>query len=206
MSDPSETVNQPLASTKLTVPFTEAVFAALLCAAEALRLEPTEIIQRATINLLIAGGFIAKDDAERIMLFRAVVDRAVTAAQELCKAGRFACSIALDAIHVCLEDSALLDGQPYTWGEGYRVLVGDDIYKNGNPEKGPVNREIGFRVRRGIGGIVEKDENGKPKTTKVLGEIIQSYTPIADFDRAAFGPRATGESASGSAEDLGSQQ
>ena len=76
-----------------------------------------------------------------------------------------------------------LKGQPHNWAEAYRAYVKDDIYKNGNPEKGPINREIGFRVRAGIGGFVEKGEDKKPKQTKVLGEIIQSYTPMKDFNQ-----------------------
>ena len=29
------------------------------------------------------------------------------------------------------------------WLDGYRRYVKDNIFKNGNPEKGPINREIG---------------------------------------------------------------
>jgi hypothetical protein len=74
------------------------------------------------------------------------------------------------------------------WVSGYREFVQDDIYKNGNPHKGVINREIGFRIRAGIGGETVKGPDGKNVTAKVLGEIIQSYTPMADFDRAQFGP------------------
>ena len=64
--------------------------------------------------------------------------------------------------------------------------MGDDIYKNGNPLKGGINREIGYRVRAAIGGEVMKDNDGKPVLAKVLGEVIQSYTPMADYDRSRF--------------------
>jgi hypothetical protein len=160
-------------------------------AAAAKLMEPAEIIQRATINSLMEDTFLEKVDADRIKLFWALVDRAVQAAQDICRAGRFANSITLDAIHDCMKDPAKLAGQPYNWTEGYRAYVRDDIYKNGNPEKGPINREIGFRIRAGVGGRVEIGEDRKPKTTKVLGEIIQSYTPMADFDRVTFEPQAT---------------
>ena len=186
----SASVNaQSATQIKYTIPFTSIVNAALVRAAAAERMEPTEIIQRATINSLIKDGFIAEADADRIKLFWALVDRAVQAAQDICLTGRFASSITLDAIHDCMQDPAKLAGRSYNWTEGYRAYVQDDIYKNGNPEKGPINREIGFRIRAGIGGVVEKGDDGKSKTTKVLGEIIQSYTPMADFDRVTFKPQ-----------------
>ena len=143
------------------------------------------------------NGFIEKGEADRIKLFWALVDRAVQAAQDICRANRFKSSITLDAIRDCMKDPAKLDGQPYRWTDGYRAYVKDDIYKNGNPEKGPINHEIGFRIRAGIGGVVEKGDDGKSKTTKVLGEIIQSYTPMADFDQVTFKPQATPASKAG---------
>ena len=186
MSRRISAANQAPSQVKYTIPFTSIVNRALLEAATKKRMEPTEIIQRATINSLIEEGLIKKIDADRINLFWALVDRAVKAAQDICVAGRFARSITLDSIHDCMKDPAQLPAQPYSWTEGYRVYVRDDIYKNGNPEKGPINREIGFRIRAGIGGIVETGDDGKPKTVKVLGEVIQSYTPMADYDRVAF--------------------
>jgi len=198
MSQPASASNQPGTPIKFTVPFTSAINAALLRAAAKERMEPTEIIQRATINSLIQDGYIEKEEADRIKLFWALVDRAVEAAQAICRDNRFTSSITLDAIHDCMKDPAKLDGQPYNWIDGYRAYIRDDIYKNGNPEKGPINREIGFRIRAGIGGLVEKGDDRKSKTTKVLGEIIQSYTPMADFDRVTFKPQVTSASPAGS--------
>ena len=167
---------------KYTVPFTAAANGGLMLAAKAERMEPTEIIQRATIRSLIASGYIEETDADRIELFWRLVDQTVVAAQTLCREGKFSSSITLDAIRRCMADPA--------WLDGYKTYVRDDIFKSGNPEKGPINREIGFRIRAGIGGITEKGPDGKAMTMKVLGEIIQSYTPMADFDRVAFGPKA----------------
>jgi hypothetical protein len=176
MSESTSTSNQPVTQIKYTIPFISVVNAALLRAAAAERMEPTEIIQRATINSLIKDGFVEEADADRIKLFWALVDRAVQAAQDICLAGRFASSITLDAIHDCMQDPAKLAGQPYNWTDGYRAYVRDDIYKNGNPEKGPINREIGFRIRAGIGGEVEKSDDKKPKTTKVPTSISSKVT------------------------------
>ena len=174
---------------KYSVPFAAAANAGLIRAAEALRMEPTEVIQRATLRFLIDDDFIDKPAADRIKLFWALVDQTVTAAQDICRRGEFDASITLNAIKMCMKNAARLDGFKCTWVEGYRTYIGDDIFKNGKPAKGPINREIGFRIRAGIGGETEKGPDGKAKTVKVLGEIIQSFTPMADYDRAAFGPK-----------------
>jgi hypothetical protein len=44
---------------------------------------------------------------------------------------------------------------------------------------------------------VEKGDDGKPKMTKVLGEIIQSYTRMKDFDRVTFKPQVPSASEAG---------
>ncbi|TIP03913.1 MAG: hypothetical protein E5X17_01830 [Mesorhizobium sp.] len=150
----------------------------MTAAAQAERKEATEIIQRATINYLIDVGYMPPEEADRFKLFWWLVDETVLAAQKICRDGGFARSITLDAIHSCMNNPK--------WVDGYRTYVRDDIFKNGNPEKGPINREIGFRIRAGIGGVVEKTPQGKAATVKVLGEIIQSYTPMVDYDRDAF--------------------
>lgn len=187
---PKEPNQQTKAQAKHSIPVSLAVNDAILRAAAEQRMEPTEIILRAIISNLIENGYLDEANAERIRLYWALVDRAVKAAQDICIAGRFESSITLDAIHDCMRDTEKLPNLPYTWVDGYRTYVKDDIFKNGNPEKGPINREIGFRIRAGIGGRVEMGENKKPKTVKVLGEIIQSYTPMKDFDRVAFKPQA----------------
>jgi hypothetical protein len=180
---PTNQSNRKLEPTfKYTVPFTADANNGLLHAAEKSRMEPTEIIQRATIKFLITEGHIKEPEATHFRLFWEIVDQCVLAAQDICSVGKFESSITLDAIEVCMKDTA--------WLDKYRTYVKDDIFKSGNPRKGPINREIGFRIRAGIGGITEKGADGKAKTAKVLGKIIQSYTPMSDYDRAAFGPRA----------------
>ena len=166
---------------KYSVPFAAAAVQGLQKAEKAERKEPTEIIQRATIKYLIEAGYIEKDDASRFELFWWLVDETVSAAQRICLNGGFSSSITLDSIHECMKDSK--------WLDGYREYVRDDIYKNGNPEKGPINREIGFRIRAGIDATTEKLPNGKARTKKVLGEIIQSYTPMESYNHKIFGPK-----------------
>lgn len=106
-----------------------------------------------------------------------LVERAVEEAKRICREGGFTSAITRDAIDACLADEE--------WRSGYREFVKDDIYKNGNPLKGLINREIGFRIRAGIGGTIIKGDNGKPAVAKVLGSIIQSYTPMQGFEKTA---------------------
>lgn len=176
---------------KYTVPFSAAVNAALLEAAARDHMEPTEVIQRATISALTEKGFLKKADADQIRLFWALVDRTVEKAMERCLVGKFASSIALDAIQDCMADPVLLQEFPFPWLEGYRQHIGDDVFKHGNPKKGPINREIGYRIRAAIDGKVEKSVDGKPKMVKVLGEIIQSYTAMKSYNKALFKPHGT---------------
>src|ERR1700733_688762 len=89
---------------KHTVPFTPMANAALMRAAMAERMEPTEVIQRATINSLIENGYLDETEASRIRLFWRLVDQAVAAAQKICRDGAFKRSITLDAIHMCMKD------------------------------------------------------------------------------------------------------
>jgi hypothetical protein len=112
----------------------------------------------------------------------AVVDEAVAAAQAICQAGGFDEAITLRAIQACCKNPA--------WLAKYGAIVGpDNIWKTGVPAKGNINREIGFRIRAGIGGVTVKLADGKTNATKrVTGEIIQSYTPMASYDVATFGP------------------
>jgi hypothetical protein len=63
------------------------------------------------------------------------------------------------------------------WLTDYEKFVGDNPYRNGNPRKRLINREIGLRIRQGIGGEVDKID-GIPIKVPVTGSIIQSYTKM----------------------------
>ncbi len=95
-------------------------------------------------------------------------------ARQRCLDGRFSRAITVETFQDCAKDPV--------WAADYRTYVKDDIFKHGNPLKG-INREIGFRIRAAIGGHVETGADGKPVLEKVLGEVIQSYTPMRSFDR-----------------------
>jgi hypothetical protein len=127
-------------------------------------------MHRALVPYLKERGFLPQREAERFDLFWRLVNHVVLKAKEIAHDGQFPETITLDAIHMAMKDE--------WWVTGYRTYIGDDIYRTGIAEKGPINREIGFRVKEALGARVKKDANGKVMTTKVLGEIIQSYTPL----------------------------
>ena len=127
-------------------------------------------VHRALVPYLKERGFLSQAEAGRFDLFWRLVNHVVLKAKEIARDGRFPETITLDAIHLAMKDE--------WWVEGYRTYIGADIYRTGIPEKGPINREIGFRVKEALGAQVKKDAKGKTMTTKVLGEIIQSYTPL----------------------------
>lgn len=169
--------NAPARVAKFSLTLPQHVFNALQAEAKVLRRETPEHIQRILSEHTIAHGLLPHDDVMRLEKTWSLVDRAVEAAKELCRKGQFSRSITFDAITVCMNDPA--------WVADYRDVIGDDIFKTGVARKGPVNRELGYRIKAGIGGEVEKDDNGKPGIVKVLGAIIQSYTPMASFDPEA---------------------
>ncbi len=164
-------------SIKISLPLAPSIYEALSREASKLRRETTEHIQRILAEYAIRQKLLEKDETERLQLFWRLVERAVEEAKRICRAGDFTSAITRQAIDACLVDEE--------WKKGYKEYVRDDIYKNGNPLKGPINREIGFRIRAGIGGTIVKGPNGKAATEKVLGSIIQSYTPMINYDRAA---------------------
>jgi hypothetical protein len=169
-------------SGKITVPLAASYERALLLAASTTHRELSDIVLRALVEWLIANGFLKGAEADLSRLTFAVVDEAVAAAQSICRAGGFDEAITLRAIQACCKNPE--------WLRNYGAIVGpDNIWKTGVQAKGNINREIGFRIRAGIGGVTVKLADGKTNATKrVTGEIIQSYTPMASYDDVTFGP------------------
>jgi len=170
-------MDDDLKAIKQTIPFGLPLHNALMAEAATLRREFTEHVQHLLYEHAIEKGFLVGEDVLRIKLFWELVDDVKEAAKDLCRAGKFARSITKDAIDICLRN----DG----WVAKYKQYVKDDIFKHGNPLKGHINREIGARVRQGIGGEVELGADGKAINVKVVGSIIQSYTPMSDYDPKA---------------------
>ena len=150
------------------------VYNALKREAQEFGRELPEHTQRLLTQRVIDRQTIATDDAERLKLTWHVVDQCVETAKRICRDGGFSEHITLEAIQQCTRDPS--------WLEDYATCIEDDVYKHGNPLKGPINRAIGVQIRAGIGGAVKKDSNGKPVMKRVLGEVIQSYTLFDAFD------------------------
>lgn len=133
--------------------------------------DPSEHAERILLEHLINADRIKPLPAFRKRVFWYLVDYAVCEALEMCQAGKRSRTITRDAIQACTRDPV--------WAAHYRFYVGDDIFKNGVEAKGEINRELGWQIKRAVGGEVEKDANGKTINQKVLGEIIQSFTPLS---------------------------
>lgn len=162
-------------ATKHSLTLMPRVYDALKLSAEQQGVEPNELIQNLIIDHVIEAKTLDAATQEHILTGRRLIATAVEIAKQRCRDGLFADSITLDTFRACSADPK--------WIADYEAYVGDNPYKNGNPLKG-INREIGFGIRRAIGGEVVK-VGGKPVSTKVLGEVIQSYTPMSGFDTAA---------------------
>ena len=159
---------------KVSLPLNPLIHDALKREAKLKQRELTEHIQRVLAEHVIEAKAIEQAEADRLRLFWSIVERTVEAAQGICRDGGFSSAITLNSIKTCMKDPK--------WVSDYQKYVQDDIFKHGNPHKGPINREIGWRIRAGIGGKIMTDAKGKVATQKVLGEIIQSYTPMESFD------------------------
>lgn len=165
-------------TTKLSMTIQTAVRLALESEAQSLGRDFYEHIQRILSEHAMGAGHLSLEDEKDIRLMWSLVERAVEAAKQICHEGGFNEDITLRAIERAKKDPK--------WSQDYEAYVRDDMYKNGNPRKGPINREIGFRIREGIGGAIQKDSTGKPISKKVLGEIIQSYSAMKSFDPKAL--------------------
>ena len=155
----------------LKIPF----YDALSAAAEAKQMGITDFIQRIVEDYVLAKGLLSEKDASDASIMHWLTDEVRKKAQNICKQGRFSRSITLDTLHACLEDPK--------WTDAYATYVGGPIHASGNPRKANLNQNLGYWIKRAIGGENELGSNGKTANEKVQNEIIQSYTPFSDFDR-----------------------
>lgn len=159
---------------KHTLTLPDGVYSALTASAERVGLEPNELIQELIVERVIKDGTLDEATTQHIKAYKWLVAASVERAKALCRAGKFSPALTADVFEASAADPE--------WAAQYRFYVQDDIYKNGNPRKGPINREIGYRIRAAIGAEVEKDAKGATALKKVTGLVIQSYTPFTSFD------------------------
>jgi hypothetical protein len=169
MSDPV------LKTSKHSLTLLTPVYDALKLSAQQQGIEPNELIQNLIVDHVIETKTLDAATQKHIVTGRRLIAAAVEVAKQRCRDGLFEQTITLDTFRACSADPQ--------WIADYEAYVGDNPYKHGNPRKA-INREIGFGIRRAIGGEVVKSD-GKPLSIKVLSEVIQSYTPMAAFDQKA---------------------
>jgi hypothetical protein len=162
---------------KLSLRLDSPVHAAIEKEAQAKRRELSEHIQRILAEHAISKKLLDAKKAAEYQLMWSLVARAVETARKICREGGFASDITHKAIQACMAD-----GQ---WAADYQRYVQDNPYKHGNPRKGPINKEIGYRIKQGIGGIINRRRNGKPPKVTVTGSVIQSFTPMDDYTESA---------------------
>lgn len=139
--------------------------------------EVTEHIEQLLAEHAIREKLLDAEKAKEYQLKWSLVTRAVETARKICREGRFGRDIIDKAIKECMDDPK--------WAADYKEYVQDNPYKNGNPRKTPINQELGYRIKMGIGGVVVKAPDGKSAKVTVTGSIIQSYTQMERYDEAA---------------------
>ena len=162
---------------KLSLRLDAPVYAAIKVEASSEKRDVTEHIQRILTEHVIAKKLLEAAKAKEYQLMWSLVQRAVEMARKICRDGGFASDITHKTFQACMRDD--------NWAADYERYAQDNPYKNGNPRKGAINKEIGFRIREGIGGFTVKAPNGKPAKATVTGSIIQSYTPMENYTRSA---------------------
>jgi hypothetical protein len=165
-------------SEKLSIRLDSEIHAALVRDAGENKRELGEHVQRILTEYALGRDLLSLEKARDLALFASLVSRAVAAAIRICRDGKFGPDITLKAIEACMADPS--------WAADYEALVRDNPYKHGNPRKASINKEIGYRIREAINGVVVKTAEGKPAKVAVNGAIIQSYTPMSDFDKARW--------------------
>lgn len=68
------------------------------------------------------------------------------------------------------------------WMADYGAYVGGEPFQRDNPKKASLNKELGMRINRALGGKVARGRNGKPITVPVKNSIIRRYTQIVPSD------------------------
>ena len=116
---------------------------------------------------------------EHLEIRQRLIDSATEIAVDLCRSGSFSRDITLVVFRICAEDP--------DWAFDYAKCVGADIFVQGSHQKREINRMIGYGIRRAIGGVVARNENGNRQMVQVPNEIIGSYTAMNKFGRDVVG-------------------
>jgi hypothetical protein len=162
---------------KLSLRLDARIYAAIQQEARVKGRETDEHIQRILTEHAIGQNLLDDATGKEIETKWSLVQGTVDTARRICREGGFARDIIHKAILECMADKR--------WAADYESFVKDNPFKHGNPRKGLINKEIGLRIRKGIGGKVTTLSDGKPSKVPVVGSIIQSYTEIETFESDA---------------------
>ncbi len=138
--------------------------------------EFSEHVQRILIHYAIGKGLLTQEQIDDYELLWRLVDEAVRMARKICCDGGFGPDITYRTIRACMENES--------WAAAYEKYVRDNPYKNGNPRKGPINKELGFRIKESIGGTAVMTSKNRPAKVSVSDSIIQSYTLLEKHNEA----------------------
>ncbi len=153
----------------ISVSLRPAVNAALTAAATAENKDLTDYVTDILERHALDGPFMTEQDKSDLELLHSLTERVVETAVRLVAEGQFRDSITADSIAICEQDEK--------WLADYRKYVRDEPYKNGNSRKGNINPNFGYWVKKSL-GAKSKMKDKKAENRKVLGSVIQSYTPL----------------------------
>src|SRR5690348_8440373 len=94
--------------------------------------------------LLSQGSLIDEEVRHDILVSRSLIARAVDAALAIRQSGYLDSDITFKAIQAVSADDS--------WLSDYRSLVRDDPYKTGNPRKQTINQNLGYFIKKAVGG------------------------------------------------------
>jgi hypothetical protein len=155
--------------TRISLSILSAIFGALEREAMIENMDVTDIAERILETHTLNAGYLNPDEKEEISMYRSLIQRVINTAMQIAKEQGCKDTITADTIEVCMANAE--------WRADYTRYVGDDPYKNGNPKKQNINPSFGYWIKKSL-GAKSKMKDGKPENRKVLGSIIQSYTPL----------------------------
>jgi hypothetical protein len=152
--------------------FTEALWSAVEKAAAKQGVEPYQVVMNATTDYVIQAETLDEYTKAKVLTGRYLIQEAVDTARKLCRESKFSEHITRDTFRECMKNAR--------WAKAYEEYIEANPYQHGIRLKA-INKEIGFYIRAGIGGIVDK--SAKPLRTN--SDVIQSYTGMVDYSREA---------------------
>lgn len=155
--------------TRMSLSILSAIHKALDREAKLENMEATDLAERILEAHALKGTHLGAEEKKEINMYRWLIAKVTEKAEEIVSKHGFQESITADAIAACMAD--------LEWEKTYTAYVGDNPYRNGNPKKQNINPSFGYWIKKTL-GAKSKLKDGKPENRKVIGSIIQSYTPL----------------------------